>query len=288
MISWLSPPPAERRILAGPALRSITPWIVAVMSFTILLAAATGLLVARGASDLGAAIGTRQVLTVPAGGGDVAAIAERVRAIPGIAAVEPQSESEMRDTLKRWLGPAADSPDLPVPALVTFELRPGHDIAALRPALLRAAPGGSVTSYSDSLAPLLGSLRILQWVALALVLLLTGAASAAVILAARSAIDSHRSTVDVLHGIGATDAQVTRLFQHRIALDTLIGSLAGALAAGAVILFIAGSARWAGDLGGLDLGSADWILLALLPFVLTAAATLAARAAILAALRDSL
>ncbi len=123
---------------------------------------------------------------------------------------------------------------------------------------------------------------------MALVLLLAGAASAAVILAARSAIDSHRATVDVLHGIGATDAQVTRLFQYRIALDTLIGSLAGAIAAGAVIASVAGSARWAGDLGGLDLGSADWLALVLLPFVLTAAATLAARAAILAALRESL
>ena len=288
MIGWLSPPPAERRILAGPALRSITPWIVAVMSFTIILAAAGGLLVARAASDLGGAIGTRQVLTVPAGGGDVAAIAERLRAMPQVAAVEPQSEAEMRDTLRRWLGPAADSPDLPVPALVTFELRPGQDPATLRPALLRTAPGAAITSYSDSLAPLLRSFRLLQWVALALVLLLAGAASAAVILAARSAIDSHRSTVDVLHGIGATDAQVTRLFQHRIALDTLIGSLAGAIAAGTVLALIGASARWAGDLGGLDLGSGDWLALAALPFVLTAAATLAARSAILAALRQSL
>ena len=288
MIGWLSPPPAERRILAGPALRSITPWIVAVMSFTILVVAASGLLVARAAGDLGASIGARQVLTVPAGAGDVTAIAERLRAMPGVASVEPQSEARMRGTLKRWLGPAADSPDLPVPALITFEIAPGHNMEALRPALLRAVPGGAITSYSDSLAPLLRSFRLLQWVALALVLLLAGAACAAVMLAARSAIDSHRSTVDVLHGIGATDAQVTRLFQHRIALDTLIGSLAGAIAAGAVIALVAASARWAGDLGGLDLGSVDWLLLALLPFVLTAAATLAARAAILAALRESL
>ena len=288
MIGWLTPPVAERRILGGARLRSITPWIVAVMSFTILLVAACGLLTARAAGELKGSIGQRYVLTVPAGGGDVDALAERLRAMPALHAVEPVSEAEMRDDLRRWLGTAADSRDLPVPALITFDLRDGAGLAAARTALLQAAPGGTITSYGDSVAPLLGSLRLLQWVALAIVLLLGAAASAAVILAARGAIDSHRSTVDVLHGIGATDGQVTRLFQHRIAFDTLIGSLAGAAAAGLVVLLVAGGARWAADMGGLSLGASDIVLLAVLPILLTAIATIAARAAILSALRESL
>ena len=288
MIGWFTPPAAERRILGGARLRSITPWIVAVMSFTILLVAACGLLTAHAAGELGGAIGQRYVLTVPAGGGDVEALAKRLRAMPALHAVEPVSEAAMRDDLRRWLGPAADSRDLPVPALIQFDLRPGSVIEPLRAALLQAAPGGAITSYGDSVAPLLSSLRLLQWVALAIVLLLGAAASAAVILAARGAIDSHRSTVDVLHGIGATDGQVTRLFQHRVALDTLIGSLAGAAAAGLVILIVAGGARWAADMGGLSLGASDIVLLALLPILLTAIATIAARAAILSALRESL
>jgi cell division transport system permease protein len=131
-------------------------------------------------------------------------------------------------------------------------------------------------------------LRLLQWVAVAIVLLLAAAASAAVILAARGAIDSHRSTVDVLHGIGASDGQITRLFQHRIAFDTLIGSLAGAAAGGLVVLLVSGGSRWVADLGGFSLGAVDLVALALLPFLLTAIATVAARAAILAALRESL
>lgn len=287
-IGWLGPPAAERRILGGARLRSITPWIVAVMSFTILLVAACGLLTARAAGELKGAIGQRYVLTVPAGGGDVAGLAERLRDMPALRSVEPVSEAEMRDTLRRWLGPAADSPDLPVPAMIQFDLRDGREFSPARTALLRLAPGGAITSYGDSVAPLFASLRLVQWVALAIVLLLGAAASAAVILAARGAIDSHRSTVDVLHGIGATDSQVTRLFQHRIALDTLIGSLAGAATAGLVVLVVAGGARWAADMGGLSLGASDIVLLALLPLLLTAIATIAARAAILSALRESL
>jgi cell division transport system permease protein len=154
--------------------------------------------------------------------------------------------------------------------------------------LLRAAPGGQISSYEDNVAPLLRSLKLVQWVALALVILLGAAASSAVVLAARGAIDSHRSTVDVLHGIGATDNQVTRIFQHRIALDTLVGSLAGAVAAAVVLLTVAGGARWAADMSGLSLGGTDLLILAVLPLLLTAIATVAARAAILSALRESL
>ena len=288
MIGWFAPPPSERRILGGTPLRSITPWIVAVMSFTILLVAACGLVTARAASDLRGAVGQRYVVTVPAGAGDAGALAERLRGSGAVRSVEPVSEDDMRATLRRWLGPAADSADLPIPALVNFDLAEGSDIESVRRLLRGASPGAQITSYDDSAAPLLASLRLVQWVALALLALLVAAASSAVVLAARGAIDSHRSTVDVLHGIGATDAQVARLFQHRIALDTLLGSLAGAAPAAAVMLLIAGGARWAAEMSGLRLGALDLLLLAALPFLLTAIATLAARAAILSALRESL
>ena len=54
-----------------------------------------------------------------------------------------------------------------------------------------------------------------------------GAAAAAVVLAARGALDTHRFTIEVMHGIGATDLQITHLFQRKIAVDALAGSLIG-------------------------------------------------------------
>ena len=74
---------------------------------------------------------------------------------------------------------------------------------------------------------------LLQWLAFGLVVLLSAAAAAAVVLAARGALDTHRFTIEVMHGIGATDLQVTHLFQRKIAIDALAGSLAGAIAGGA-------------------------------------------------------
>jgi cell division transport system permease protein len=92
-----------------------------------------------------------------------------------------------------------------------------------------------------------------------------------------------------MHGIGATDLQLTHLFQRKIALDALVGSLAGAFAGALVLLLLASGASFAGELvGGRSLSIVDVLILLLLPFALTALATWVARLAVLAALRDTL
>ena len=143
--------------------------------------------------------------------------------------------------------------------------------------------------HRDSVGPLLHSLRLLQWVAFGLVLLLSGAASAAVVLAARGALDTHRFTIEVMHGIGATDLQVTHLFQRKILIEALIGSVAGAIAAVFVLVLLASGAALAGELtSGATLGPLDLLILALLPFALTLLATWVARTAVLRSLRKAL
>ena len=125
---------------------------------------------------------------------------------------------------------------------------------------------------------------------MALVLLIALATAAAVVLAARGTLDTHRPTIDVMHGIGATDDQVARLFQRKIALDALTGGTAGAVAAGIVLLLVAGGgSTWLADLtGGPLLGGRDVMILALLPLAGTILATIVARLAVLKALRASL
>jgi len=92
-----------------------------------------------------------------------------------------------------------------------------------------------------------------------------------------------------MHGIGATDLQLTHLFQRKIAIDALVGSLAGAAAGAIVLLLLASGASFAGELtGGATLSAPAMVVLVLLPFVLTALATWVARMAVLAALRETL
>jgi cell division transport system permease protein len=289
MLPWLFASPADRRLLGGARLRGATPWLIGIMSFSILIIAASGLVLANTAGLLTRSIQSRYLLEVPGGGVNLDALTAIVRTSPGVTSVEAVPEPEMRRTLEKWLGQEASSAELPVPALINFDVRPGTDVRAIEQHARTLAPGAHVSAHRDSLAPLLRSMRILQWVAFGLVILLASAAAAAVVLAARGALDTHRFTIEVMHGIGATDLQVTHLFQRKIAIDALAGSIAGALLGALVLLLFSTGASFAQELtGGVFLTPGDIVILALLPLALTALATWVARAAVLRALREAL
>ena len=289
MASWLFASSADRRLLGETRFRGPTPWVIAIMSFSIVIIAATGLALAHTAGSLGESIATRYSLEVPNGARNLDALVANLRSTPGITSVEAVPESEMRNTLARWLGPAAQSSDLPVPALINFDVKPGTELRPIQQRAQSIAPAAQISAHRDRVSPLLRSMREIQWLSFGLVLLLSAAATAAVVLAARSALDTHRFTIEVMHGIGSTDDQITQLFQRKIAIDALAGSLGGAFAGAIVLLALASGASFAGTLmGGAMLGLLDFLILLLLPFALTALATWVARRAVLAALRETL
>jgi len=207
MLGWLFASQADRRLLGMGPFRGPTPWVIAIMSFSIMIIAATGLALANTAGSLSRAIEARYAVEVPNGARNLGAITQALKSAPGVTGVEPVPESEMRQTLERWLGPAAESADLPVPALVNFDAAPGADIGAIQRRMQAIAPAAKLSAHRDRVGPLLRSMRALQWLAFGLVLLLSVASAAAVVLAARGALDTHRFTIEVMHGIGATDLQ---------------------------------------------------------------------------------
>jgi cell division transport system permease protein len=289
MFRWLFASPAERRLLGGGRLRGPTPWVIAIMSFSIVIVVAAGLTLANTAAVVARSAESRFSVQVPNGNRNLSALLQAVRSVQGVASAEAVPESAMRQTLEQWLGPAARSSDLPVPALINFDLRPGADIASLERNLRSVAPDAAIMAHREALQPLLNSLHALQGLALGLAILLATAAAAAVVLAALGALDTHRFTIEVMHGVGATDLQVTHLFQRRIAIDALVGSIAGAAAAGLVLLVLLRGASFVGDLtGGANIFATDVVTLALIPIGLTVLATWVARAAVLAALREAL
>jgi cell division transport system permease protein len=289
MIEWLLVSPAERRLLGAKPLRGPTPWVIAIMTFSIMIVAAAGLALASTASRVSRSAETRYSIQIPAGARTGEAVLAVVRSMPGVAAAQAVPESEMRKTLERWLGPQGASANLPVPALVTIQTQAGFDSHQVERKIAAIAPGAKLIAHRDTLDPLLRSLRALQWLALALVLLLAGACGAAVVLAARGALDTHRFTIEVMHGVGATDVQVTRLFQRKIAFDALAGSVAGAAAAALVLLMVGAGASFMGELlAGSALSGIDLLVLAAIPIALTMIATWVARTAVLAALRQAL
>ncbi len=279
MLGWLFASPPERRLLPGGRFRGPTPFVIAIMTVAMMTVAAAGLALSNAAGLVAQGIENRYAVQVPAGGALLPRALAAVSGAPGVVKAEPVPEAEMRKTLERWLGPAGVDDQLPVPALITVDVAPGADLAAISRRVETAAPGARFIAHQEALEPLLRAIRVLQWLALSLVALMAAATSAAVVLAARGALDTHRSTIEVMHGIGATDIQVTHLFQRKIALDSLVGALAGAGAAGLVLLLLAGGGQaLAGDLrGSPPVRTGALVVLALLP---VARVVLAARGAL--------
>jgi cell division transport system permease protein len=290
MLDWLAASPAERRLLPGGRLQGPTPYVIAIMMFVMVVIAAAGLALANAAGVVAQGVESRFSVQIADGAAKAPLAVRTLAGAPGVAAVRPVPESEMRETLERWLGPAGAKADLPLPALIDVDLKPGASPQAIAARVEKAVPGARFVAHEVMLAPMLRAIRSLTWLAFALVLLIAAATAAAVVLAARGALDTNRSTIEVMHGIGATDDQVARLFQRKIALDSLTGGLAGAAAAGLVLLLVAGGrAVWVEDFaGGPLLEFGDLLLLAALPLIGTAVATLVARQAVLRALRSAL
>lgn len=284
---------ADRGLLPEGRLTGPMPWVLAIMMFLTVLAAAAGLGLGNAARSLDAEIGNRITVQIVEANPDLREAQARravaaLEQLPGVSSVVRVDDEDMAELLEPWLGPAGLEADLPVPAIIDAELSaPAYqNLAAIQAAVAAAAPSARVDDNAQWLAPLAKLIAALKWLAAALVLLMVGATTATVVLAARASLDTHRGTIEVLHLMGSTDVQVARLFQRRIALDALFGGAMGFLAAALVLLVIGNRI---GALGSELLGSAglplmSWLVLAALPVAGVGLAMLVARFTILRAL----
>jgi cell division transport system permease protein len=288
--------PHHRWLDDGQRTRAMV-WIMAIMLFLTVLAGALGFGMAGAGRALDRQLAGR--LTVQLVEADAArrdanarALVERIRAIPGVIQVVEVDRARLAELMRPWLGDAGLDAELPMPAMIDVDLSSGDPalIARVRQTALAVSPAARVDQHAQWLSPVAGFIATLTWAAAGLVLLMATATAAVVLLAARAGLDTHRDTIAVLHMLGSTDTQVARLFQRRIALDTLLGGVIGTVAAlGAVWLLGRQTAELGSELlGSIALADADWVLLALVPFVFALLAMGAARMAVLRTLGRTL
>jgi cell division transport system permease protein len=280
---------AERRMIPPSGVRGPVPILIAIMTFVMVVVGVSGLALANTASVVKSGVEHRYSIQISDGVARAPAAITVAKAQAGVSRVQQVPPEDLRRTLERWLGPAGREADLPLPAIIDIDLTQGADAARIGQAIEQAVPGARFVAHRHSLEPLLKALRGLTLLALGLVLLIALASAAAVVLAARGALDTHRGTIEVMHGIGATDDQVARLFVRQIAIDALMGGVVGAAIAGLIIALILGGAGTATMLAGTPpIGWDDALLLAALPIAVALLATLVARSALLRALHDRL
>ena len=295
-------PVQHRRLLPDHRLSGPTPWVIAILMMLTLLAAAGGVGLARSADAIGEAIAGRVTVQIVTANPvlraqQAAALRRAAAAQPFVRSARAVDPAELQATLGQWFGTAdGDDPvlrSLPMPALVDVDFvgedRSGH-MGQLRALVAREAPGARVIPHADWLGPVARLIRSLAWVAGGLVILMTLASAAVVIMTARAALGTHYATIEMLHLIGATDQQIARLFQRRITIDTAYGVALGTAVAAAILLLIGW--QWSRVTSGLaataSLGPIGWALLLALPLLAIALAALTARQTLLAALKKIL
>lgn len=305
-------PEAFRRAVRGQSdivpqdrLQGPIPWVIAIMVGLMVIAAAGALALRNtgraAASELSGGI---TVQIVEARAERRAREAERVvavlRAQPGVAAVEQVPQDDLAALIEPWLGraepgsnPDEDAADLPVPALIDARLTGPVDqtrLAALRDVLRAEVPSARVDAQSTWLTPVFDAIESLTWLALALIVLLGLATGAAVLLAARTALGNNRATIEIVHLLGGTDAQIARIFQRSTAIDAAGGGIAGFAGAAVVVMLLGRTfgALQAGIITGGGLGWTDWVLLALIPLAAIGIAMLTARWTVMRALKGML
>jgi cell division transport system permease protein len=231
-----------RRALAGWLL----PGLVAAMA---LLAA-----LAVGGAGAAAALaerwqrGAAAAVTVQLPQGDPAQVERAVavlRAMPDVAEAHAMDTARLTELLRPWLG---EGSGLPLPAVIEIRLRDiSADPVLVGDRLAASVPGAVVEAHGiwvQRLAALARSLQALAWAVLALV---AAVAAAVVAVATRAGLAARRDAVEVLHGLGARDADIAGRFARRLGLLAAGGALAGAaLAVPALALLADLAAPWVG------------------------------------------
>ena len=283
--------------LSGPM-----PWVIAIMVALTVIAAAAGMALRNTAqatrAELAGGITVQIVEALPESRDRQAEAAlARLHETPGITALRLVPPQEVDALVEPWLGDAASAAGaggiIPVPALIDARLdgkATKARIAALQADLRQVAPAARVDAQSAWLAPVFEAIRSLQWLALALVGLLALAMAAAVLLAARNALGANRDTIEVVHLLGATDAQIARVFQRSIGMDAAGGGAVG-LALGVVVVLFLGrrfASLGAGMVDGGAFGWVEWVALAAIPLAGVVLAMVTARLSVMHALRKML
>jgi cell division transport system permease protein len=289
---------AAARLLPPQRLTGPIPWVIAILIALVVIAAAGGLalrnLSLAASAGLSRAVSVQVIEPNPDLRADRTATAVKVlTSLPGVTAVQAVPEAELAAMLEPWLGEGATSGDVPIPALIDVELAAGagpDKVARIAAAVKQQVPGARVDAQGDFLRPVADALAAAQWMALALIVLVALATTAAVWLAARNAFAGARDTVEIMHLLGASQRQITAVFLRDVLREAIFGALLGT-GLGVAAVWLLGqqfAALGSGMVSGGGLMLADWLVIGAVPLAGVLLAGLTARITIALALKDML
>jgi cell division transport system permease protein len=277
-------PIVPRASIAGRALVAV----VAIMTFLASITTGAVLLVAASAAEWQSEVASEITIQVrPLAGRDLdrdaAAVADAMRAQPGIVEVRPFTKQESAKLLEPWLGSGLSFDDLPVPRVIVARVAPGStlDLAALRGRVTQASPTATVDDHRAWIERMRSMTGATVFAGIGILALVIIATIISVSFATRGAMAANRPIVEVLHFVGAGDRYIAnRFFRHFLRLGLEGGVIGGSVA----MLLFGFSESIAGWFSGTPVGDQFAALLGTFSLRPSGYLALAAQAVLIAAI----
>src|SRR3982075_2579169 len=227
-------PIVPRASIAGRALVAV----VAIMTFLASITTGTVLLVSASAAEWQSEVASEITIQVrPQAGRDIerdsAAVAEAMRAQPGIVEIRPFTKAESAKLLEPWLGSGLSFDDLPVPRVIVARVQPGTvpDLTALRSKVTQLAPSASVDDHRAWIERMRSMTGATVFAGIGILALVIIATVISVSFATRGAMAANRPIVEGLHFVGAGDRYIAnRFLRHFLRLGLQGGLIGGGIA----------------------------------------------------------
>jgi cell division transport system permease protein len=277
-------PIVPRASIAGRALVAV----VAIMTFLASITTGAVLLVAASAAEWQSEVASEITIQVrPMAGRDLerdtAAVADAMRAQPGIVEVRPFTKQESAKLLEPWLGSGLSFDDLPVPRVIVARVAPGTtlDLAALRSRVTQASPTATVDDHRAWIERMRSMTGATVFAGIGILALVIIATIISVSFATRGAMASNRPIVEVLHFVGAGDRYIANRFQRHF---LRLGLQGGVIGGGVAMLLFGFSESIAGWFSGTPVGDQFAALLGTFSLRPSGYLALAAQAVLIAAI----
>jgi cell division transport system permease protein len=277
-------PIVPRASIAGRALVAV----VAIMTFLASITTGAVLLVAASAAEWQSEVASEITIQVKPQAGrdldrDAAAVADAMRAQPGIVEVRPFTKQESAKLLEPWLGSGLSFDDLPVPRVIVARVAPGTtlDLAALRGRVTQASPTATVDDHRAWIERMRSMTGATVFAGVGILVLVIIATIISVSFATRGAMAANRPIVEVLHFVGAGDRYIANRFQRHF---LRLGLQGGVIGGGVAMLLFGFSESIAGWFSGTPVGDQFAALLGTFSLRPSGYLALAAQAVLIAAI----
>lgn len=212
-----------------------------------------------------------------------------IKATDGVDDADIVSAKDIQSMVEPWFGKGDVLNNLPLPTVIDAKLKDGANIDydSLKTRLQALNPGVAIDDHKKWIEQFADFVKAVQTTLFCIALLIIGTTASIVIFACKTSLKIHRSTVSLLHRLGAFDSYIATQFQNYAGMLTLKGAFIGSGFAGITLLTLHVMAQHLDSplFPKFVFTIPHWIILFTLPLVMSVLALVVVRFSVLQNLR---